>query len=192
MDALADDDLVPGEAHGLADRAGLDARDEIVARNVDLLALGEGVQMLAEHRHVQTGGGKGRAGGVLSGKGQRRLQRAVAAHGGAHDKAVSGAGGHPEHIPDGGWQLPGEIGEKAVAVDHIGVKAALGVGQHEQHVIVPAPVRQHGVVQKIIRPALEAVEEIAHLSGRLPGEVVGRREADGGLHIQRLGIQASL
>ena len=38
VDALAHDDLVLAETHGPADRAGLHARDEMVARQVDLLA----------------------------------------------------------------------------------------------------------------------------------------------------------
>ena len=57
MDALAHDDLVLAETHGPADRAGLHARDEIVARQVDLLAAGERVEVLAEQVHVQARGG---------------------------------------------------------------------------------------------------------------------------------------
>ena len=53
MDTLADDDLVLAEAHGAADGAGLHARDEIVARQMDLLAAGERVEVLAEQVHVQ-------------------------------------------------------------------------------------------------------------------------------------------
>ena len=39
---------------------------------------------------------------------------------------------------------------------------------------------------------LQAVEEVAHLPGRLLGEVVGCHEADRGLHIQRGGIDVTL
>ena len=57
MDALAHGDLVLAEAHGPADGAGLHARDEIIARQVDLFAAGERIEVLAEQIHVQARGG---------------------------------------------------------------------------------------------------------------------------------------
>ena len=70
--------------------------------------------------------------------------------------------------------------------------SALAVGQDEQNMIGAAPVSQHGIVDKVVCPALETVEQVADLPGRLFGKVVGRHKADGGLHIQRGGVDISL
>ena len=142
--------------------------------------------------HIQTGRGEGRAGGVVFRIGEGGLQCAVTAHGGAHDIAVLGGGRHPEHIPDNFGQVLSQIGEVLLPIVHIGVVAALGIGQHKEHVVGAAPVGQHGIVDEVVRPTLQTVEQVAHLAGRLLGEVVGCHKADGGLHIQRGRVDISL